>query len=331
MWRRGHPGSEGGLSVQGFQLFPDQASTLAGRVDELYFFLVAVSGLFSLIIVVFLVYFAARYRRRPGREPVQVEGSLSLEVIWTIIPAVVTMVMFVWGASLFLSQSIPPAGAREILVVGHRWMWKLQHSNGRREINELHVPAGQAIKLTLTSQDVIHSFFVPAFRVKQDAVPGQYRVMWFEATLPGEYHLFCAEYCGTNHSRMTGRVIVMTSQDYQKWLAGSSETSPAEAGRELFTQLECAGCHASGGTMRGPVLGGRFGTMVPLAAGGDVLFDEAYVRQSLMEPLAGISRGFAPVMPSYQGQITEEQILSIIAYLKSLGSDAADSKAGSTQ
>jgi cytochrome c oxidase subunit 2 len=207
-------------------------------------------------------------------------------------------------------------------------MWKLQHSNGRREINELHVPAGEAVKLTLTSQDVVHSFFVPAFRVKQDAVPGQYRVLWFEATVPGEYHLFCAEYCGTNHSRMTGRVIVMTSQDYQQWLAGSSEASPAEAGRELFAQLDCGSCHESGKRTSAPTLGARYGTEVPLANGSTVLFDEAYVRESLIEPFAKISRGFSPVMPSYQGQVTEEQILALIEYLKSIGSAPSGQNTG---
>lgn len=304
--------------MQGLRFFPDQASSFAARVDSLYMFLIGLSAFFSLLIVVLLVYFAIKYRRRPGHEAVEVRSSFRLEVVWTAVPALFTLILFFWGSTLFLSETIPPNGARDIAVVGQQWMWKIQHSNGRREINELHVPVGQPVKLTMTSQDVIHSFFIPAFRVKQDVIPGQYRTMWFEATLPGEYHLFCAEYCGTNHSRMIGRIIVMTDVDYQTWLGGGSELSPVEAGRQLFTDFDCSSCHESGTRQRAPSLGGLYGTQVTLEDGRMVLFDESYIRESVFDPTAKIVKDFQPVMPSFRGQISEEQLLQLIAYIKSL-------------
>ena len=231
---------------------------------------------------------------------------------------ILVTVMFLWGADLFLEQSIPPQGAEEVYVVGKQWMWKVQHSNGRREINELHVPVGRAVKLTVASQDVIHSFFIPAFRVKQDVVPGQYRTMWFQATKPGQYHLFCAEYCGTDHSKMIGRVVVMQDLDYQTWLGGYTAESPVQAGEKLFTQFDCVNCHESGRRQRCPTLGGLYGTQVPLVSGGTVLFDEAYIRESILDPRAKVAAGYEPVMPTYRNQVTEEQMLALIAYIKSL-------------
>jgi len=303
---------------QGFQLFPRQASTFATHVDRLYLFLTGISAFFSVLIFGVIIVFAIRYRRRPGHEAIQVEDAFSLEILWTAVPAFLTLGIFVWSSSLFLYQSIPPKGARDISVVGQRWMWKIQHSNGRREINELHVPSGQAVKLTLTSQDVIHSFYVPAFRMKQDAIPGQYRTLWFEATTPGEYHLFCAEYCGTNHSRMTGRIVVMSDVDYQSWLGGGMEHTPVETGKQLFTQFDCASCHESGERRRCPTLGGLYGTQVELESGQKVLFDESYVRESVLDPNAKVAKGFPAVMPSFRGQVSEEQMLDLIAYIKSL-------------
>jgi cytochrome c oxidase subunit II len=302
----------------GFQLFPEQASTFAERVDTLFGFLLGVSGFFSLLICTLIVVFAVKYRRRPGSLFVPTKELLSLEIIWTVIPAMLVMVMFVWGAALFLDQVTPPRGATDIYVVGKQWMWKVQHSSGRREINELHVPVGQAVKLTLASQDVIHSFFIPAFRVKQDAVPGQYRTMWFEATKAGTYHIFCAEYCGTDHSGMIGQVVVMAPMEYQQWLSGAIEETPLEEGERLFTEYDCVSCHATGQRQRGPNLGSLFGTSVPLADGSTVMFDETYIRESILEPRAKVVRGYPPVMPTYRGQLTEEQILSVIIYIKSL-------------
>jgi cytochrome c oxidase subunit 2 len=302
----------------GFRLFPEQGSAFAEQVDQLYGFLVAVSVFFGGLIVVLIVAFAWRYRRRPGREAVQPHASMRLELLWSIVPFILVMIMFVWGASLFMAQTVPPEGAQDIYVVGRQWMWKVQHPSGRREINELHVPVGRAIKITLAAQDVIHSFYIPAFRIKQDAIPGQYRTLWFEATKPGEYHLFCAEYCGTNHSRMIGRIVVMEDVDYQQWLAGYSEQTPVEEGANLFVQFDCVSCHASGARQRGPTLGNLFGKQEQLEGGQTVLVDEAYIRESILNPQAKIVRGFPGVMPSFRGQLTEEQILALIAYIKSL-------------
>jgi cytochrome c oxidase subunit 2 len=308
---------------EGFHLFPVQASTFAEKLDRLYWFLVGMSGFFTGLIVLLIITFAVIYRRKPGRISEVSKQSLGLELIWTVIPLMLVTVIFVWGAELYLDQSIPPQGAEEIYVVGKQWMWKAQHSNGRREINELHVPVGRAVKVTLASQDVIHSFFIPAFRVKQDAVPGQYRTLWFEPTKPGEYHLFCAEYCGTDHSKMIGRVIVMQDLAYQGWLGGETEETPIQAGEKLFTQFDCANCHESGRRQRCPTLGGLYGTNVPLANGGMALFDEAYIRESILDPKAKIAAGYPPVMPTFRGQVTEEQMLALIAYIKSLSPNQA--------
>jgi cytochrome c oxidase subunit 2 len=308
---------------EGFQFFPEQASTFAERVDTLYWFLIAVSGFFSALIVILIVFFAIKYRRRPGRHAEQTQTILALEVVWTIIPTILVLVMFIWGSVVYLDESVPPQGAQDIYVVGKQWMWKIQHTNGRREINELHVPVGRAVKLTLASEDVIHSFFIPAFRVKQDAVPGQYRTMWFEATKPGEYHLFCAEYCGTNHSRMIGRVVVMEDIAYQQWLGGYTEQTPVQEGQQLFVQFDCASCHETGRRQRAPQLGGLFGTQVPLTNGRTVVFDESYIRESIINPDAKVVQGFPPgIMPSFRRQLTEEQILALIAYIKSLSQPA---------
>ena len=309
----------------GFRLFPEQASTFAPQVDHLYGFLIAVTTFFTGLIVVLVVGFAIKYRRRPGREEAgHTETGMGLELLWTAIPSVLVLVMFVWGAALFLAESVPPKGAQDIYVVGRQWMWKVQHPNGRREINELHVAAGRAVKLTLASQDVVHSFYIPAFRIKQDAIPGQYRTMWFQPTKPGEYHLFCAEYCGTNHSRMIGRVVVMEDIDYQKWLGGTTGQTPVEEGRDLFVQLDCISCHGTGSRQRCPPLGNLFGKQERLENGQTVAVDEGYVRESILEPKAKIVRGYEPVMPSFNGQVTEEQILALIAYIKSLAPEPSE-------
>jgi cytochrome c oxidase subunit 2 len=308
---------------QGFRLIPEQASAFAARYDTLYWFLTAVCGLVAVLIVVVIIVFAVRYRRRPGREAEQVPDLLGVELLWSVVPFILVMVMFVWGADLFLDETIPPAGAEDIYVVGKQWMWKVQHPSGRREINELHVPVGRAVKITHTSQDVIHSFYIPAFRIKQDSVPGQYRTMWFEPTKPGVYHLFCAEYCGTGHSRMIGRVVVMEDMEYQTWLGGYSAETPVEAGRKLFVEFDCSSCHESGLRQRCPTLGGLYGTQVRLADGRTALFDEAYIRESILDPKAKVAAGYQPVMPTFRGQVTEDQILALIAYIKSLSPNAA--------
>jgi cytochrome c oxidase subunit 2 len=316
---------------------PEQASTIAESVDLFYFFLIGVSLFFGLLIAGLLIVFAVRFRRRsPYDQPPVIHGSTALEITWTIIPFCLSMAIFVWGALLFFEMARPPDDAHEIFVVGKQWMWKLQHLEGRREINQLHVPVGQPIKLTMTSEDVIHSFYVPAFRIKADVVPGRYSTTWFEATKVGEYHLFCAEFCGTEHSRMIGSVVVMEPADFQEWLsaappapappgaaaaAANGDTvslSPAAAGARLFTQKACVTCHQPQSGSLGPSLAGLYGHPVQLADGRTLTADDAYLRESILNPQAKLVAGYQPLMPTFQGQISEEQVLQLIQYIKSL-------------
>lgn len=318
-------------------LFPEQASTMASQVDALYFFLLAVSGFFATLIAVLVIVFAVRFRRRSENErPEPIHGSLALELAWTIIPFGLSMVMFFWGASVFVSLARPPDNAIEVFVVGKQWMWKVQHMEGKREINELHVPIGQAVKLTMTSEDVIHSFFVPAFRIKQDAIPGRYTSAWFEATKVGTYHLFCAEYCGTEHSKMIGSVIVMEPSDYQVWLSGTAAAAPAAAaggdakatmvaaGAQLFVKLGCVACHKTAPGALGPSLVNLFGHTVQMQSGETITVDEAYLRESILTPQAKMVAGFQPVMPTFKGLVSEEALMQLIAYIK-------DGKAGAPE
>ncbi len=301
-----------------FQLFPEQASTIAPRVDALLFFLLGVSGFFAVVIAALIVFFGFKYRRRAGNEVAeQIEGSDRLEIAWTIVPFVLLMVMYAWGAGLYFRLYTPPPDALEVTAVGKQWMWKFQHLSGQREINELHVPVGRAVKMLMTSQDVIHSFFVPAFRVKQDVIPGRYSSIWFEATKVGDYHLFCAEYCGTAHSGMIGSVVVMEPAEFQQWLAGGPEGSPAAAGEKLFHDLGCVTCHRADAQARCPQLAGLLGRTVRLADGRTVTADETYVRESIVDPGAKIVAGYENIMPTYQGLVNEEQLLELVAYVKS--------------
>jgi cytochrome c oxidase subunit 2 len=311
-----------------FPLFPEQASTLASRVDALYYYLVAVSGFFVSLIFVLIFIFAVKYRRRSEDEqPRPILTNLPLEITWIVIPFILAMIMFGWGASLFFTVSRPPAEALEIFVIGQQWMWKFQHPEGRREINELHVPVGYPVKLTITSQDVIHSFYVPAFRIKMDAVPGHYTSTWFEATKTGTFHLFCAEYCGTAHAGMGGRVVVMTPSEYEEWLRiGAPEESLVAAGARLFRELGCSGCHDPNATVRAPLLEGIYGKPVPLESGAVVIADERYLRDSILLPQKDIVAGYAAVMPSFQGRISEEELMQIIAYIRSRGEGISESR-----
>jgi cytochrome c oxidase subunit 2 len=293
---------------------------MAKHVDYLYFFLVAVSLFFSVLIFTTVFFFAVRYRRRSEHEiPRPIEGSLVLELAWSGLPLLLTMVMFAWGAVLYFRMYSPPERAIQVNVVGKQWMWKIQHPNGKREINELHMPVGQPVKLNMISEDVIHSFYVPAFRVKQDVLPGRYTHMWFEATKTGRYHLFCTEYCGTKHSGMIGSVVVMEPAEFEQWLAGTPVNETMEqAGERLFVQHNCNTCHNPTSGARGPLLDGLFGTKIRLATGETVTMDEAYIRESILNPQAKVVAGYRPVMPTFQGQISEEGILQLIAYIKSL-------------
>jgi cytochrome c oxidase subunit 2 len=302
-------------------LVPDSASTFSWKVDALYFYLSGVTLFFTLLISGMLIFFVIRYRRRtPYEIPRPVAGSHKLETLWTVIPFLIAMTMFGWGARIYFEQYKPPTNAIEVYVVGKQWMWKLQHATGQREINQLHIPVGRKIKLIMTSEDVIHDFFVPAFRTKMDVVPGKYTTLWFEATTPGTYHLFCAEYCGMNHSGMTGSVIVMEPREFDNWLSGNvGSTTPATAGQQLYQTLGCASCHgANGEGGRGPTLVGVFGKMTTLQSGESVRVDEPYIRESILNPQAKLVAGFGPIMPTFQGQVSEDQLLQLIAYIKSL-------------
>jgi cytochrome c oxidase subunit 2 len=299
---------------------------MAGRVDALYFFLLVISAFFGTLIAGLVVGFAIRFRRRsPDEQPRPIHGSLALELTWTLIPLGLVIIIFLWGAEVFFAMARVPPGAMEVYVVGKRWMWKTQHMTGQREINELHVPVGIPVKLTMSSEDVIHSFFIPAFRVKKDVVPGRYSTEWFEATRPGRYHLFCAEYCGTKHSGMIGTITVMEPAAFQAWLSGGATgVSLAAAGEKLFQDLACITCHRSDSEGRGPKLEGVFGHPVSLASGEKVTADEAYVRESIVNPAVKVVAGFQPVMPTYQGLVSEEGLMQLVAYIQTLGGPAAE-------
>src|SRR5881398_670745 len=262
-------------------LWPARASTTAGSVDALYIFLVALSLFVSVAIFTMICIFALRYRQRKGREAEQVEGSTILELTWSAIPLAIFLFIFAWGAVVCFKDRTPPRGATQIYFVAKQWMWKLQHEEGQREINELHVPVGRDVEMIMTSQDVIHSFYVPAFRIKQDVLPGRYTTLWFHATRSGTYHLFCAEYCGTQHSGMIGQVVVMEPTQYETWLgAGAVGGSLSSAGEKLFQDLACNSCHTGDAQARGPNLQGLFGRSVALEGGGTTVADESYIRES---------------------------------------------------
>ena len=301
-----------------FPLWPQRASTTAGNVDALFIFLLIVSGLMTLLIFTAVVYFAARYRNRKGVLAEQIEGSTPLELTWSIIPLGVFMVIFVWGAVVYFRSRTPPRDSTEVYVVAKQWMWKLEHAEGQREINELHVPVGRDVKLIMTSQDVIHSFFVPAFRMKQDVLPGRYTVAWFHATKPGTYHLFCAEYCGTQHSGMIGSIVVMEPAQFEAWMGGGSTGPLSATGEKIFAELGCVTCHRTDTQGRGPNLQGVFGKPVLLEDGRTVTVDENYVRESILDPGVKVVNGFKPVMPTFQGLVSEEQLNALVAYVKSL-------------
>ncbi|MEZ5416300.1 MAG: cytochrome c oxidase subunit II [Vicinamibacterales bacterium] len=309
----------------GIPLFPEAASSFASEVDALYLFIVAVSAFFAIAVSVAVVWFAFRYRRKHNDEiGAHIEGSLPLELAWSIIPTLISMVMFVWGAKLYYEMRRPPAEALQVYAVGKQWMWKFQHAGGQREINELHVPTGRPVKVLVTSEDVLHDLYFPAFRTKIDAIPGRYMPLWFTPTKPGRYHIFCAEYCGTKHSGMIGTVIVMEPQQYQDWLAGgASEGTMAERGARLFNDLACNTCHLETGQGRGPSLKDIVGRPVELAGGQTVLVDEGYLRESILNSQSKIVNGFAPLMPTFQGLISEEGLAALIEHIKSLSPQAA--------
>lgn len=310
------------LSLFQIPFAPPQASGFAAEVDALYMFLVILTIGIAVGIGGLEIYFAIRYRRRsPYEIPPEIHEPRALELAWIIVPLVVSLVLFFWAAALYFKLYRPPHEALEIFITGKQWMWRAQHPDGQREINALHLPLGRRVKLTMTSEDVLHSYFIPAMRTKADVVPGRYTTIWFETTKAGTFHLFCAEYCGSYHSGMIGSVTVLEPAAYQAWLSGGESTSgsPVQAGQKLFASLACNTCHKTDGQGRGPALEGQYGKEVELDNGQKVLADDTYIRESILNPRAKVVAGFDPVMPTFQGQISEENILQLIAYIRSIG------------
>src|SRR6201988_4904313 len=313
--------------MQGLPFQPEQASTIARSVDNLHFFITAITLFFTILIFSIIFYFMIKYRRRsPDERPKAIEGSIPLEILWTAIPTLIVAFIFVWSSVLYFRNAEAPKGSLEIFVTGKQWMWKAEHPEGQREINELHVPLGRPVRLTMTSEDVIHDFFVPAFRVKKDVLPGRYTSLWFEPTQVGTFHLFCAQYCGAFHAGMIGSIVVQEPDAYESWLAGGTPGESIEqAGEKVFQASGCSSCHLSDGTGLGPSLLGVFGHPVHLTTGETVTADDGYIRESILQPKAKIVAGYSPIMPTFQGQLTEEQLNNLVAYIRSLG--AAQPKA----
>jgi cytochrome c oxidase subunit 2 len=310
------------MMVQDFPLWPEQASTVAGQMDALFIFMCVVTGIVSILIFVLIFVLAIKYRRRPDNELAEEqEPPKILEAAWIIIPFFIFMGMFTWGAWMYFRLARVPDNALDIYATGKQWMWKFQHPSGQREINTLHIPVNRPVRVTMASEDVIHSLFVPAFRTKTDVLPNRYRTMWFQATKTGRFHIFCAEYCGTLHSGMIGWVEVMEPTEYQRWLAGGIEGSLASQGEKMFQKYACNTCHTNDATARGPVLAGLYGTDVMLSDNTVARVDENYIRESILNPQAKIVKGFAQpsIMPTFQGQVNEEDLLKLLAYLQSLG------------
>lgn len=308
--------------LEHFALFPPEASGIAPYADALYFFLILISLVGMVLVVALVGGLSILYRQEKNPVATQIEGSTLLEATWTIIPLALFMVTFVWGALLYFRIYDPPANAMNIYVVGKQWMWKAEHPGGQHEINALHVPTGQPIRLTMISQDVFHSYSIPAFRVKREVIPGRYTTVWFTPTKPGTYHLFCTQYCGTLHSQMIGSVTVLTPDDYQKWTAGStSGMSLAQNGERLFASLGCASCHNGAADARGPNLAASYAGRVQLSNGSSATVDDAFLRDAILNPTMHTMAGYAPIMPTYQGQISEEGLIDLVEYIKQLNTN----------
>jgi cytochrome c oxidase subunit 2 len=300
-------------------LFPAEASGISPYVDALYVFLLVMTVVGTMLVAVLLLVFSVRYRREKNPVATQIEGSTLLEATWTIIPLAIFLVTFVWGALLYFRIYNPPVNSMDIYVVGKQWMWKAEHPGGQHEINALHVPTGKPIQLTMISQDVFHSFSIPDFRVKREVIPGRYSTVWFEATTPGKYHIFCTQYCGSNHSQMIGEVTVLTPADYEKWTEEStSGMSLAQNGERLFASMGCNACHSGNAAARGPNLANVYGSKLQLTNGSEVLVNEAYLRDAILNPSQHITAGYAPIMPTYQGQISEDGLIDLVEYVKGL-------------
>jgi cytochrome c oxidase subunit 2 len=310
--------------MNGIPFWPAEASHYAGQLDLLFIGLLVITGLTAGLVFFLLILFAARYRAGSRTErSTPTKKTWRFEWAWTIASLLVFVGLAIWGADLYLAVYQPPKDSLQIFIVGKQWMWKAEHPGGQREINEVHVPAGRDIRLVMASQDVIHSFFVPALRLKQDVVPGRYESLWFRADVPGRYRLFCAEYCGTDHAHMGGWVTVMQPRAYAGWLRenGGAGSLPQQ-GASLFRSYGCSGCHNPGGTVRAPPLQGLFGSPVPLSDGRVIRADESYIRDSILLPKKDVAAGYDPVMPSFSGQVSEDDLAKLVAYVQSLGTAA---------
>jgi len=303
-------------------LFPREASTIAPYMDSLYLFLLAITVVGLVLVGAIVFTFSMRYRKSVHPVATQIEGSTLLEATWTIIPLAIFLVCFVWGALLYFRIYNPPVNAMNIYIVGKQWMWKAEHPGGQHEINALHVPIGQPVQLTMISQDVFHSFSIPDFRIKREVIPGRYSTVWFEATTPGTYHLFCTQYCGTNHSAMIGEITALSPEDYRKWTEEStSGMSLAQNGERLFASMGCNACHSGNAAARGPALAGVYGSKLQLTNGSEVLVNDAYLRDAILNPSQHVTAGYAPIMPTYQGQISEDGLIDLVEYLKALNTN----------
>jgi cytochrome c oxidase subunit 2 len=297
----------------------------AAAVDLLFAGLLVSSVLVLLLLGALVLRFTIHYRagNATADRDHRIKKSWHWEVTWTAATLVAFLGLFVWGAQLYVNLQSAPSDALPVYVVAKQWMWKVQHVGGQREINELHMPLGAAVRLVMSSEDVIHSFFIPAFRIKHDVVPGTTQTIWFKPRKPGVFHLFCAEYCGTDHSRMTGRIVVMEPAGFERWLASQDVTGTLAAeGGELFRAFGCGGCHGAGSTVRAPDLAGLYGQSVPLSDGTIEVADERFIRDSILKPRGKIAAGYQPLMPSYEGKISEDEIVQLTAYIKSLAAPA---------
>jgi cytochrome c oxidase subunit 2 len=304
---------------------PAQASTMASKVDALFYAVMGVTTAVAVAIFVTMIVFGIRYRsgsKAPRAEDVpaaQERARKRFELGWTLTPLLLFFAAFVWASRLYIERAQAPENAMAVFVVAKQWMWTTQHEGGQREIDELHVPLGQPVRLVMTSQDVIHSFFVPSFRVKQDVLPGRYTEIWFTPTQAGRFHLFCAEYCGTDHARMGGSVVVLEPAEFQQWLsAHGGGPDMASRGEALFRQYGCSGCHGLNASVHAPNLAGVYGKPVPLSDGTTVIADDRYIRDSILLPQKEIAAGYEPIMPSFAGQIGDEEIMDLTAYIRSL-------------
>ena len=303
-------------------LFPREASTIAPYTDALYFFLLAITVVGVVLVGILVIGFSIRYRKERNPVATHIEGSTLLEATWTIIPLALFLIVFVWGALLYFRIYTPPVNSMNVYVVGKQWMWKAEHPGGQHEINALHIPTGRPVQLTMISQDVFHSFSIPDFRVKREVIPGRYSTVWFQATTPGVYHLFCTQYCGTLHAGMIGSITALAPDDYEKWTREStSGMSLAQNGERLFASLGCNACHGGNAAARGPNLAGVYGAKIQLADGSQVLVNDAYLRDSILNPSQHVTAGYAPIMPTYQGQVSEDGLIDLVEYIKALQSN----------